>query len=143
MVFNSFQFLWLFPIIFAGYYFLPSLFPKAWRRDSKVANMLLLAISYGLYMQWNPAYALILLGVTAITYVFALRINRGGQKTRTEMADSLWCYPGFIPITCLQILQFHHRVIHLRISFSRNSRFELGCTIRHFFLHLSGRRISI
>lgn len=80
MVFNSFQFLWLFPIIFAGYYFLPNLFPKAWRRDSKVANILLLAISYGLYMQWNPAYALILLGVTAITYVFALRINRGGKK---------------------------------------------------------------
>lgn len=80
MIFNSFQFLWLFPLVFLGYYFLPSLFPKIWRRDSRAANMLLLAISYGLYMQWNPAYAFILLGVTAATYIFALRISGVDKK---------------------------------------------------------------
>lgn len=80
MIFNSFQFLWLFPLVFGVYYFLPCFFPKAWKRDSKVANRLLLVISYGLYMQWNPAYALILLGVTAVTYLFALKINGGGKK---------------------------------------------------------------
>ena len=50
MVFNSFQFLWLFPLVFAGYYLLPYLF-----RKPGFANKLLLVISYGLYMQWNPA----------------------------------------------------------------------------------------
>lgn len=76
MVFNSFQFLWLFPLIFLGYYFLPCLFTRSPERKSNVANKLLLLVSYGLYMQWNPAYALILLGVTAVTYFFALLLER-------------------------------------------------------------------
>ncbi len=76
MIFNSFQFLWLFPLIFVSYYFLPCLFTRSPERKSVVANRLLLLVSYGLYMQWNPAYALILLGVTAVTYVFALRLER-------------------------------------------------------------------
>ena len=76
MIFNSFQFLWLFPLIFVGYYFLPCLFTRSPERKPVVANRLLLLVSYGLYMQWNPAYALILLGVTAVTYVFALRLER-------------------------------------------------------------------
>ena len=62
MIFNSFQFLWLFPVIFIAYYFLPCLFTSSKERRSGIANKLLLVISYGLYMQWNPAYALILGG---------------------------------------------------------------------------------
>lgn len=45
--------------------------------------MLLLAVSYGLYMQWKPAYAVLLLGVTAVTYGSALLIEKRqayGQK---------------------------------------------------------------
>lgn len=76
MIFNSFQFLWLFPVIFIAYYFLPCLFTSSKERRSGIANKLLLVISYGLYMQWNPAYALILGGVTAITYSFALWIEK-------------------------------------------------------------------
>ena len=76
MIFNSFQFLWLFPVIFIAYYFLPCLFTSSKERRSGIANKLLLVISYGLYMQWNPAYALILVGETAITYCFALWIEK-------------------------------------------------------------------
>lgn len=36
----------------------------------------MLVVSYGLYAQWNVAYTLILLGVTAITYLCALLIER-------------------------------------------------------------------
>lgn len=36
---------------------------------------MLLTVSYGLYAQWNVAYTLILLGVTAVTYLFALLIE--------------------------------------------------------------------
>lgn len=40
------------------------------------SNYLLIAISYGLYLQWKPVYALVLLGVTAVTYLAALKIER-------------------------------------------------------------------
>ena len=50
MLFNSFVFLLAFPTIFAAYY----LCPIKWR------SWLLLLISYAVYMNWVPVYALIL-----------------------------------------------------------------------------------
>lgn len=38
--------------------------------------MFLLLVSYLLYLQWEPAYALILLGVTAVTYYSSLLIEK-------------------------------------------------------------------
>ena len=76
MIFNSFQFLWLFPLIFCTYYFSPKLFTHSPEQKTWLANKLLLLFSYGLYMQWNPAYTLILLSVTFITYIFALYIEK-------------------------------------------------------------------
>lgn len=75
MVFNSFEFLWLFPIVFCVYYLIAS-----WKdlvsQIPAISNFLLIAISYGLYIKWKPVYALILLGVTAITYFGALIIEK-------------------------------------------------------------------
>lgn len=77
MVFNSFQFIWLFPIIFVGYYLLSYMFAnRNPERQRKVSNAFLLIVSYCLYAQTNIAYTLILLGVTAVTYVFALLIEQ-------------------------------------------------------------------
>lgn len=70
MIFNSFQFLWLFPIIF----FLVVIIGKRdgfGLKNSKIGNYVLLAVSYLLYMQWEPLYVLILLWVTFITYIGA------------------------------------------------------------------------
>lgn len=74
MIFNSFQFLWLFPIIFLAYWGC-SLMAKG-ENLRKTSNGLLLVASYLLYMQWYPAYALLLLGVTAVTYLFAILIEK-------------------------------------------------------------------
>ncbi len=76
MIFNSFQFLWLFPLIFLGYYGLSNLPLLKDETKHRVTNLALIIVSYGLYMQWKPAYALILLGVTAITYLSALLITK-------------------------------------------------------------------
>lgn len=73
MIFNSFQFLWLFPIIFIAYYGLRNILNE--KRRNIISNILLLIISYLLYMQWNPAYTLILLGVTMCTYFAAIIIE--------------------------------------------------------------------
>lgn len=70
MIFNTFQFLWLFPIIF----FLVVIIGKRDRlglKNRKIGNYVLLAVSYLLYMQWEPLYVLILLWVTFITYIGA------------------------------------------------------------------------
>lgn len=82
MIFNSFQFLWLFPIIFAIYYMVNYFFSNR-KCNPRASNILLLVISYLLYLQWNPAYTLILFGVTLCTYFSAILIenkNAYGKK---------------------------------------------------------------
>ena len=66
MLFNSFQFIWLFPIIFIGYYLICS-FTKC--SYSRWDNYTLLLISYLLYAQWKPVFVIVLLWVTLITYI--------------------------------------------------------------------------
>lgn len=76
MLFNSFEFLWLFPIIFCVYYLITCK-KRLIDKFPKIGNYLLIAISYGLYIKFKPEYALVLLGVTAITYLTALKIEKG------------------------------------------------------------------
>ena len=61
MVFNSFNFWLIFPLIFVIYWAIPS-------RLNRVRNLFLLVVSYLLYMNWKPSFALILFGVTLICY---------------------------------------------------------------------------
>jgi alginate O-acetyltransferase complex protein AlgI len=75
MIFNSFEFLWLFPIIFSIYY-LVTMRHAIIAHYPQMGNYLLIIVSYALYIKWKPIYALVLLGVTAITYFFALLIER-------------------------------------------------------------------
>lgn len=69
MIYNSFNFIILFPLIFLLYYVIPS-------RMTTLRNLFLLAVSYLLYLQWKPVYALILLFVTAVTYLAARLFER-------------------------------------------------------------------
>lgn len=78
MIYNSFNFIVFFPIIFLGYYLIPG-------RFHRVRNLYLLLVSYLIYLNWIPAYALILLGVTLVTYAGAYviekkKISTGGGK---------------------------------------------------------------
>ena len=74
MIFNSFQFIWLFPLIFIAYWAVDLLYiKKTWGK--KVANILLLLISYGVYAQWSLPCTLILFGVTFVTYFFGRLIE--------------------------------------------------------------------
>ena len=73
MIFNSFNFIVLFPLIFLFYYAIPAQYQKA-------RNLYLLVVSYALYISWKPVYALILLGVTAVTYFSAHLMERVGNR---------------------------------------------------------------
>ena len=58
MLFNTFDFLWIFLLIFLLYYACIN-----WKgmKASHIGNLFLLVVSYGLYMKWKPVYALVLL----------------------------------------------------------------------------------
>lgn len=75
MIYNSFNFLVFFPLLFLLYYVIPAKMTK-WR------NGYLLLVSYLLYANWKPAYALILLSVTMVTFLFArwLETNKSRRK---------------------------------------------------------------
>lgn len=67
MLFNSIGFLLFFPIVCILYYAIPA-------KRVKARNLLLLIASYYFYINWEPAYALLLLTSTIVTYCTALGI---------------------------------------------------------------------
>ncbi len=75
MIFNSFNFIVLFPLLFLLYYAIPM-------RYSKMRNLYLLLVSYLLYMQWKPVYALILFGVTIVTFLAAIYLEKTKHPKR-------------------------------------------------------------
>ena len=87
MLFNSFQFLWLFPLIFIAYYLVNRLAGGKWS-SCRVSNFALLVLSYGLYLQWNPVCACVLLYVTAVTFLGGIVI----PSVKKQRKVVLWCF---------------------------------------------------
>lgn len=77
MLFNSIAFLLFFPIVCVLYYSIPS-------RQVKARNLLLLIASYYFYMNWEPAYALLLLTSTLVTYTASLGIGHFEEKQKKK-----------------------------------------------------------
>ncbi len=83
MIFNSIEFLLFFPIAVLGYYLIPH----------RVRYLWLLACSYYFYMCWNPAYALLILFSTVVTYIAALVMSALAGK-KNEMLWKRCCLAG-------------------------------------------------
>lgn len=66
MSFNSLEYIIFLPIVAAAYFLLPK----------RLKNPLLLAASYLFYMRWKPAYALLMLLSTFVTYFCAIAMGR-------------------------------------------------------------------
>lgn len=94
MIFNSFNFLIVFPLLFLLYYLIPV-------KQLKWRNGYLLAVSYLLYANWKPAYALILLGVTAVTFFVARALERALQRKKIMVV-------GGVILTLLPLLIFKY-----------------------------------
>lgn len=69
MLFNSFKFWITFCLLFVLYWIIPS----KWH---KMRQWYLIAVSYALYMNWQPWFALVLLWVTTVTYLGAIIIEK-------------------------------------------------------------------
>ena len=106
MIFNSFNFIVLFPLIFLLYYAIPAKYGKA-------RNLFLLVVSYLLYLQWKPVYALILLGVTAVTYYTALRVEKSRQPKKIMTIGIL---VGLFPLAFFKYFNFINETISDALS---------------------------
>lgn len=82
MLFHSVSFLIFFPLVLFIHFILPTRIRYLW----------LLAASYYFYMCWNPAYALLMLTSTAITYCSGLLIARHRNAQKAGRV-SLWRNP--------------------------------------------------
>lgn len=71
MAFNSFLFWLIFPAIFSLYWLIPA-------KYNTIRKAFLILVSYLLYMNWEPTFAIVLLGVTLITFW-------GGKFYKLEM----------------------------------------------------------
>lgn len=93
MIFNSFDFLWLCPILLICYYLLKALIEKEYK---EIGNYLLIAISYYVYMRWKPVAGLVLLYITCITYLFARIIQKRRKTSLLWIGVVLTLFPLFI-----------------------------------------------
>ncbi len=90
MLFNSFKFWIVFALVFAAYWIIPA-------RAHWLRKLYLVVVSYALYMNWQPSFALVLFFVTLVTYVGARVIGAidtrmaadksGGGEFRIPAAD--------------------------------------------------------
>lgn len=79
MPFNSFNFWLIFPFIFGLYWLIPAKYNQA-------RKVFLILVSYLLYMNWKPAFAIVLLGVTLITYWGGLRLDNQKANGKKSLA---------------------------------------------------------
>ena len=112
MIFNSFNFLVIFPFLFLLYYIIPA-------KRQFVRNMYLLIVSYLLYMNFKPVYAFILLGVTLVTFFVARSI---GYRKNAQISSKGILVTGVV-ITLLPLLVFKY------YDFINNSCFSLLSSI--------------
>ena len=115
MPFNSFNFWLIFPFIFGIYWLIPERY-NSWRKA------FLILVSYLLYMNWKPAFAIVLLLVTLITYrggVFAWYSTRYKEAKEARVAV---CSPRIVATPHVQVLQLLKRFDNTRV---RGNRIEV------------------
>ena len=106
MSFTSFSFWLIFPFIFVIYWAIPAKW-NIWRK------IFLLVVSYLFYMNWKPAYALVLLGVTLLTYwggqILQLRYGeeiKAEEKKRRKRVVWLFALIGLLPLLTFKYYNF-------------------------------------
>ena len=113
MSFTSLSFWFIFPVIFVFYWGIPAKL-NTWRK------VLLLLVSYLLYMNWKPVYALVLLVVTLITYlggrILVLRFERFDVKKRRRILA--WCFAllAMLPLLFFKYYNFINDSISIGLS---------------------------
>lgn len=121
MIFNSFQFIWLFPIIFIVYW---TVYKFRFEKLRKLPQYTLLLISYGLYLQWIPAYGLILFYVTFVTYFFAKFLHTS-QKTLSKKRFFIYL-SAILALGPLLIFKYYNFISHASASVLANIGIDIA-----------------
>lgn len=99
MAFNSFQFWFIFPVIFLVYWLIPA-------RYNVGRKVWLVLVSYLLYMNWKPAFALVLLGVTLITFWGGYLLDAQGDTKKRRHVVLLFALLGLLPLLVFKYYNF-------------------------------------
>lgn len=110
MAFNSFFFWLIFPFIFGLYWMIPAKYNQ-WRK------VFLVLASYLLYMNWRPAFAFVLLGVTLVTYWGGQVLEVKGEELTVQGAEEfkssrrkklVWLFAllGLLPLLVFKYYNF-------------------------------------
>lgn len=97
MPFNSFNFWIVYPLLFTLYWLIPSRLPRG-------KKWYLIAVSYLLYMNWKPTFALVLLGVTIVTFAGALLIKR--NEARSKQTIRIFAALSLLPLLLFKYYDF-------------------------------------
>lgn len=109
MVFNSFNFWLIFPIIFIIYWAIP-------KKYNKARNIFLLIVSYLLYMNWKPAFAIVLFGVTLVTYYGGLLFANKNDANK-KLFVFLFTLLGALPLLVFKYYNFLNESIASLLEF--------------------------
>lgn len=104
MVFNSFNFWIVFPFVFGLYWLIPAKYNQ-WRK------VFLVVVSYLLYMNWKPAFAIVLMGVSLITYWGGQVLEYKGEgltKNAFKRKHLVWLFAllGLLPLLVFKYYNF-------------------------------------
>ena len=99
MAFNSFSFWLVFPFIFGLYW----LIPAKWNQWRKV---FLVIASYLLYMNWKPAFAIVLLAVTLVTYWGGYLLDKQQFTKKRKRIVWLFALLGLLPLLVFKYYNF-------------------------------------
>ena len=109
MAFNSFNFWIIFPIIFIIYWTIP-------QKHIKTRNLFLLIVSYLLYMNWKPAFAIVLFGVTLVTYYGGLLFGNKNNANKKQIVF-LFTLLGALPLLVFKYYNFLNESIASLLEF--------------------------
>ena len=99
MLFNSFNFWIIFPFIFLFFWIIPS-------KQQLTKKIILITISYLLYINWDAAYSLILLGITLITFYGAKIISNTPTIHKRHILIALFTTLAFLPLLIFKYYNF-------------------------------------
>lgn len=119
MLFNSIDFLLFFPVVVCIHFLLPK----------KVRHLWLLLASYVFYMSWGKKQGLLLLGVTILTYVSGLfldRLRRAGLPPEREKRLGKICLGATLIINLGFLCYFKYLNLVIGIWNDLSSAFQAG-----------------
>lgn len=89
----------VFPFIFTLYWVIPARFQRA-------RNTFLLIVSYLLYLNWKPSFAIVLIFVTLTCYFGALIVERNADQQRRKSLCWIFGLLGIFPLLTFKYYNF-------------------------------------